>query len=163
IFEKHIINSKEEDDNSILIKNLYEAILKEDVVALKSYLSLELDWWYHGPPGHQHMKFLLTGISRCKAYVFNPDEIRAIGNRVFVEGPGRTPSGSWIHIWTIKDNLCVVLREYSNTAIMVTNVTPIKEGSIGTHDVFFLWQSRLARIRDANIPSIVLTIDVTTS
>lgn len=156
-------NTKEEYDNGILISKLYEAISKEDIVSLKSYLSLELDWWYHGPPGHQHMKFLLTGITWCKTYVFNPNEIWVIGNRVFVEGLGRTPNGSWVHIWTIKDNLCVVLREYSNTAIMVTNVAPsLDEQSKNHHDVPYIWQSRLARIRDMNKPGIVLAIEMTT-
>jgi hypothetical protein len=162
IFHRHILHSKEEDENNILVRKLYESISKENIATLKSCLSSELDWWYHGPPGHQHMKFLLTGITRCKSYIFNPNEIWTIGNRVFVEGPGKAPNGSWVHIWTIKDNLCVVLREYSNTAIMVTNVTPSINEQLETHDVPYIWQSRLARIRDMNKPGIVLAIELTT-
>jgi len=155
------IKIEEELNNRILIKKLYEAISKEDIVSLKSCLSLELDWWYHGPPGHQHMKFLLTGSTNCKTYYFNPNEIWIIGNRVFVEGLGRTPNGSWVHIWTVKDNLCVVLREYSNTAIMVTNVAPsLDEKNKNHQDVPYIWQSRLARIRDKNKPGIVLAIEM---
>jgi len=158
-----ISRAQEESDNSILIKKLYEAISKDDIVNLKSCMSSELDWWYHGPPGHQHMKFLLTGITRCKTYVFNPNEIWVIGNRVFVEGPGKTPNGSWVHIWTIKDNLCMALREYSNTAIMVTNIArSLDEKNKNHQDIPYIWQSRLARIRDMNKPGIVLAIDMPT-
>lgn len=159
-FDNYLLSSNEENDNKTLIKNIYEAISKEDVIALKSFLSIELDWWYHGPPGHQHMKFLLTGITRCKAYIFNPNEIWVVGNNIFVEGPGRTPSGSWVHIWTVKDNLCVALREYSNTAIMVTNVTPTLNEKNETHHVSYIWQSRFAQIRDINKPGIVLAMEI---
>ena len=156
-----ILSSEEENANNILIKKLYEAISKEDIVALKSCLASELDWWYHGPPSHQYMKFLLTGITRCKAYIFNPNEIWVIGNRVFVEGPGKTPSSSWVHIWTVKDNLCVVLREYVNTAVMVTNVTPSETNDLA-HKVPYIWQSCLARNLNINKPGIILAIEMPT-
>lgn len=159
MINQHIPKSNEESDNNNLILKLYQSISKEDITSLSSCLSPELDWWYHGPPSHQHMKLLLTGITTCKTFHFMPNEVFLFGNRVFVEGFGRTINTSWVHIWTIHQNLCVMLREYFNTAIMVTNVTSSQK----EHDVSYIWQSHLARIRDINIPGVVLAFEINTS
>ncbi|CAM6038074.1 unnamed protein product [Sphagnum compactum] len=178
-----------------LVKRLYDAIRDEDVTTIQALLAPELDWWYHGPYGHQHMKFLLTGITRFHTFVFIPDDFWVIGNRVFVEGHGlimqelpsaattetslsssSTARSSWVHVWTVKDKkVLVVLREYVNTAIIVTSVTTpcINNNTSATprssdciNDLSCsdssetLWQSSLARTRDENIPGIVLAIEV---
>ncbi|KAH9544779.1 hypothetical protein CY35_12G013100 [Sphagnum magellanicum] len=180
-----------------LVKRLYDAIRDEDVTAIQVLLAPELDWWYHGPYGHQHMKFLLTGITRFHTFGFIPTDFWVIGNRVFVEGHGlimqelppaattvaslnssSTARSSWVHVWTVKDKkVLVVLREYVNTAIIVTSVTTpcINNTSATTrssdciNDLSCsdssetLWQSSLARTRDENIPGIVLAIEVSHS
>jgi hypothetical protein len=154
--------SQEEIDNNFLVHKLYDAIAEEDVPTVQSCLSPELDWWYHGPPGQQHMKFLLTGFTKCGSYPFSPIEIWVIGNRVFVEGRGAAVNSSWVHVWGARNHVFVVLREYFNTALMVTDVSPSvsSDGEIQHHDVGdWLWQSTLARERDDNIPGIVLAID----
>ncbi|CAK9861365.1 unnamed protein product [Sphagnum jensenii] len=178
-----------------LVKRLYDAIRDEDVTTIQALLAPELDWWYHGPYGHQHMKFLLTGITRFHTFGFVPTDFWVIGNRVFVEGHGllmqelpsaaatvdslnssSTARSSWVHVWTVKDKkVLVVLREYVNTAIIVTSVTTpcINNNTSATtissdclNDLSCsdssetLWQSSLARTRDENIPGIVLAIEV---
>ncbi|CAM6080119.1 unnamed protein product [Sphagnum tenellum] len=178
-----------------LVKRLYDAIRDEDVTTIQALLAPELDWWYHGPYGHQHMKFLLTGITRFHTFGFIPTDFWVIGNRVFVEGHGllmqelpsaattvdslnssSTARSSWVHVWTVKDKkVLVVLREYVNTAIIVTSVTTpcinnntsaTTRSSVCINDLSCsdssetLWQSSLARTRDENIPGIVLAIEV---
>lgn len=191
-----ILQSNNDNEKQLLVnlvKRLYDAIRDEDVTTIQALLAPELDWWYHGPYGRQHMKFLLTGITRFHTFGFIPTDFWVIGNRVFVEGHGllmqelpsaattvdslnssSTARSSWVHVWTVKDKkVLVVLREYVNTAIIVTSVTTpcINNNTSATSSDCIndlscsdssetLWQSSLARTRDENIPGIVLAIEV---
>ena len=51
----------EEQRNKFLVLRLYEALNARDHASVHSLLAPDLEWWFHGPPAHQHMMRLLTG------------------------------------------------------------------------------------------------------
>lgn len=113
------------------------------------------------------MMRLLTGVTSCDTFAFQLTSIRGIGNRVFVEGeaPSARPgSGSrvfWVHIWTLKDKRITQLREYFNTAILVTDLKPQTPTphEIQHHPCVPLWQNHLWKSKEGReLPGLILAI-----
>lgn len=113
----------EESQNEHFINSLYASIALEDINTILAKLTPEIEWWFHGPPLHQHMKALLTGETSCHDFHFMPTKVGLLANKVFVEGHGRDSMSGWVHVWTVSDGKITQLREYYNTAIMVTTCT----------------------------------------
>ncbi|KAH9570375.1 hypothetical protein CY35_02G036600 [Sphagnum magellanicum] len=120
------------------------------------------------------MMRLLTGVTSCDTFAFEPISVRGIANKVFVEGKGSssTPGLFWVHIWTVKENRITQLREYFNTAILVTDLKPAvaKQPSPSQHHPIqhvippknpcvTLWQSQLWKSKEGlSKPGLILTI-----
>ncbi|XP_048552649.1 uncharacterized protein LOC125532772 [Triticum urartu] len=51
----------EEQRNKFLVLHIYKALNNRDHATVHSLLASDLEWWFHGPPAHQHMMRLLTG------------------------------------------------------------------------------------------------------
>ncbi|BBN11902.1 hypothetical protein MPTK1_5g15750 [Marchantia polymorpha subsp. ruderalis] len=176
----------EEEHNELLANTLYAAIAIENTDAITSLLAPEIEWWYHGPPSHQHMKALLTGETPCGAFIFAVTKLGLLANKVFVEGSGRTDWSSWVHVWTICEGQITELREYYNTSIMVVSgglfssesstsrPSMPKSGirsswssgsSLSAHDgvvsnnATALWQNSLSILNNTSIPGIVFCIE----
>ncbi|KAI3857983.1 hypothetical protein MKX03_033262 [Papaver bracteatum] len=119
-----------EASNGRTIRALYESI----------------NWWYHGPPGHQHMMRFLTGTSSnsCTGsryssvslslssddhediedlFPFVPSYVTAFGSFVIVEGCDLSRLVSWVHVCTVSDDNRIVtqLREYFNTSLTIAH------------------------------------------
>ncbi|KAG0615164.1 hypothetical protein M758_5G020300 [Ceratodon purpureus] len=129
------------------------------------------------------MMRVLTGVTTCDTFAFQLTSIRGIGNRVFVEGeappakragPSSSSSSSsssassassqrvfWVHIWTLKDKRITQLREYFNTAILVTDLKPTTPTphEVQHHPCVPLWQNRLWKSKEGReLPGLILAI-----
>lgn len=52
---------KTAEETKAAVLELYAAINSRDAVTVHRLLAPDLEWWFHGPPAHQHLKRLLTG------------------------------------------------------------------------------------------------------
>ena len=111
---------------------LYEALNARDHAAVQSLLAPDLEWWFHGPPKHQHMMRLLTGADQRDknrggagggggGFFFSPRSVDAFGSTVIAEGADDARQLYWVHAWTVgPDGVITQLREYFNTDLTVT-------------------------------------------
>jgi limonene-1,2-epoxide hydrolase len=164
----------EQLSNERVVRTLYSALAEGDAASVQALVAEDLEWWFHGPPTQQHMMRLLTGVTSCDTFAFEPISVRGIANKVFVEGKGSssTPGLFWVHIWTVKEKRITQLREYFNTAILVTDLKPavVKQPSPSQHHPIqhvippknpcvTLWQSQLWKSKEGRSkPGLVLTI-----
>lgn len=146
--------TEHENRNRETVKLVYKALLRDaDTEKLAKVVRAELEWWYHGPPHCQHMMKVLTGESTTaqKAFKFRPRRIRAVGDRVMVEG-WEGAGEYWVHVWRLKHGIIAQLREYFNTLITVV-LRVLEDG-----DEARLWRST-DRVRvQGSLPDIVLSI-----
>lgn len=166
-----------EHANEGLVRELYTALASGDASRVGELVDEDLEWWFYGPRREQHMMRLLTGVTSCDTFAFQLTSIRGIGNRVFVEGEAPkasskrgagagagSTSGStvyWVHIWTLKENRITQLREYFNTAILVTDLKPTTPTphEIQHHPCVPLWQNHLWKSKEGReLPGLILAI-----
>ncbi|KAF6152649.1 hypothetical protein GIB67_008086, partial [Kingdonia uniflora] len=146
-----------EGHNIRVVRALYEALSARDVVTVHRLLASDIEWWFHGPPVHQHMMRLLTGASSISlsseaSFLFLPVSVTAIGPTVLVEGCNKERSISWVHAWTVTDGIVTQVREYFNTSLTVTRFETSSSNSC--FHCLPLWQSKLS----GDGPGLVLAI-----
>ncbi|EXB56619.1 hypothetical protein L484_003306 [Morus notabilis] len=116
----------QEERNKSIITTLYEAFNNFNNIDQSVHLLFApyLEWWFHGPPSHQHLKRLLTGTSpNNMSFPFVPLSVAAFESTVIVEGCDLERSVSWVHAWTISpDGIITHVREYYNTSVTVTRL-----------------------------------------
>ena len=117
----------EEQRGRFLVLRLYEALNARDARRAQALLAPDLEWWFHGPPAHQHMMRLLTGADTDAQFRFAPRSVDAFGSTVIAEG-GADDAGKgqlyWVHAWTVgPDGVITQLREYFNTDLTVTRLS----------------------------------------
>uniref|UniRef100_A0A0E0GED5 Wound-induced protein 1 n=1 Tax=Oryza nivara TaxID=4536 RepID=A0A0E0GED5_ORYNI len=115
----------EEQDAKFLVLRLYEALNSGDARRAQELLAPDLEWWFHGPPAHQHMMRLLTGADHGESrFLFSPRSVDAFGSTVIAEGTDDTRQLYWVHAWTVgPDGVITQLREYFNTDLTVTRLS----------------------------------------
>ena len=141
----------EEQRNKFLVLRLYEALNARDHAAVQGLLAPDLEWWFHGPPAHQHMMRILTGAS-SSSFRFVPRSVDAFGSTVIAEGPPATDSSKtyWVHAWTVgPDGVITQLREYFNTDLIVTRLAGASK---------CIWQSRRPDHARNSLPGLVLAL-----
>ncbi|KAJ3688313.1 hypothetical protein LUZ61_017477 [Rhynchospora tenuis] len=148
---------EEENRNKYLVIKLYNALNSRDVDTVHRLLTTDLEWWFHGPPHHQHMMRLLTGTSPDDLFLFIPRSICVLGLVVLVEGTDITGLAYWVHVWTVGSNGVITqVREYFNTSLTVTRVGDgTNNSSIRSSPV---WQSQLPNHSNKSLPGLVLAI-----
>ena len=147
-----ILPAEHKDRNWKTVKMVYKALRGGDIEKLEKLVGKELEWWYHGPPHCHHMMKMLTGESTHKGFEFRPRRMRAIGDRVIVEG-WEGMGEYWVHVWGLKEGIIAQLREYFNT--LITVVTRVSEDG----DEARLWRSTpWARGQGSSLPDLVIAI-----
>ncbi|XVF46161.1 hypothetical protein PTKIN_Ptkin03bG0004700 [Pterospermum kingtungense] len=145
------------------MRTLYEALNSRDVEKVHRLLAPDLEWWFHGPPSHQHLMRLLTGSTEPFAFV--PLTFAAFGSLVIVEGYNKERSVCWVHAWTVTDyGIITKVREYFNTSLTVArlaNSEPDEGGSASQSSVDVVncqsvWRSKLCD--DKSVPGLVLAL-----
>jgi len=170
------------------VLRLYEALNARDARRAQELLAPDLEWWFHGPPAHQHMMRLLTGADTNAEFRFAPRSVDAFGSTVIAEGGGADGDAGagqlyWVHAWTVgPDGVITQLREYFNTDLTVTRlsaavatknastaVSPSHASSSSSSTAASspaptpkwpkcLWQSRRADRARKSLPGLVLAI-----
>ncbi|KAF8652442.1 hypothetical protein HU200_062774 [Digitaria exilis] len=154
-----------------VVEELYRALERGDVDAVRRLLNPDVDWWFHGPRAHQHLVLmrLLTGAG-AGGLPFKIRSLDAFGPTVLAEGTDATGALYWVHAWTV--GACgrvTEVREYCNTALVVTRLggggggeaRAVSEAATAK-DVCSksqqVWQSRLPDQARRNLPGLVLAI-----
>ncbi|XP_048442637.1 senescence associated gene 20-like [Pyrus x bretschneideri] len=146
----------EEAKNKTTVTALYQALTSMDVDVVHLLLAPHLEWWFHGPPTHQHLNRLLTGAPPYdSSFKFVPLSIIAFGSMVLAEGYDVARSVSWVHAWTLTDGIFTQVREYNNTSVTVTQLSsPHIRSQPGNCQC--VWQSKLSD--DKSLPGLVLAL-----
>lgn len=166
---------QEELRNIKVITTLYEAFNNKKYESeINLNLAPYLEWWYHGPPRHQHLvKRLLTGSPPSDlSFPLVPLSLAAFGATVVAEGrEGESGSVSWVHAWTLSaDGIVTHVREYYNTSVTVTllgHVAPPEAEASSSPDIRSqpggnsnkcqsVWQSKLCD--ESSVPGLVLAL-----
>ncbi|KAH0465278.1 hypothetical protein IEQ34_005381 [Dendrobium chrysotoxum] len=142
-----------DDRNREVVLQLYEALGERDAERVQTLLAPDLEWWFHGPRSHQHMKRLLTGEEDNFHFVIH--SVDAFGPTVIAEGTDLTDSVVWVHAWTVSDGIITQVREYFNTSLIVTRV-PTDASSAS--NCLPVWESRLSINAGKSLPGLVLAL-----
>ncbi|KAF0902243.1 hypothetical protein E2562_014479 [Oryza meyeriana var. granulata] len=141
----------EEQLAKFLVLRLYEALNAGDARRAQELLAPDLEWWFHGPPAHQHMMRLLTGADQGEArFLFSPRSVDAFGSTVIAEGTDDTRQLYWVHAWTIGPD--------GNTAISSNHASSSAAPAPAPAKPKCLWQSRRADRAHKSLPGLVLAI-----
>ncbi|KAG0477023.1 hypothetical protein HPP92_013864 [Vanilla planifolia] len=150
IGEIEVAEESAKQQNHDVVLELYEALGARDSERMKRLFADDIELWFHGPPFHQHMKRLLTGIKDNFQYLRY--SIENVGATVVAEGTDLSGFVFWVHAWTVSDGLITQLREYFNTSLTVTSVNSVA----GYHQC--VWRSRLPTYAGRSFPGLVLAI-----
>ncbi|XP_037427963.1 wound-induced protein 1-like [Triticum dicoccoides] len=145
----------EEQRGKFLMLRLYEALNSRDTRRAQDLLAPDLEWWFHGPPTHQHMMRLLTGAGTNTKFRFCPRSVDAFVSTVIAEGSadGADQLLYWVHAWTVgPDGVITQLREYFNTDLTLTRLS----AAAATKNC--LWQSRRSDRACKSLQGLVLAI-----
>ncbi|XP_073393191.1 senescence associated gene 20 isoform X2 [Physcomitrium patens] len=152
-------------DNERILRCFYNALASGNTVLVNSLLAKDLDLWFHGPPCHQHMSKLLTGIISFRSVTLIPSSILATHNIVIVEGESFCQEVAWVHIWTVKEGKLVQLQEYWNTAVSINSSACLTSDSCCSKRQLplqstspIIWQSKLWHDVNNTKPGLILTI-----
>jgi ketosteroid isomerase-like protein len=159
-----------------VVEELYRALERGDVDAVRRLLNPDVDWWFHGPRAHQHLVLMRLLTGRGGVLPFKIRSLDAFGPTVLAEGTDATGALYWVHAWTVGPGGRVTeVREYCNTALVVTRLGG-GGGGAGTDadgaaaaaekakapcsqsQSKQVWQSRLPDQARRNLPGLVLAI-----
>ncbi|KAJ7964277.1 wound-induced protein 1-like [Quillaja saponaria] len=142
---------KTKNRNRKRIKMLYKAFSHGETEIVSKLVASDLEWWYHGPPNCQYMMKMLTGEATYTSFKFRPRRMRAIGERVIVEG-WEGLEIYWVHVWNIKEDGIIItqFREYFNTLLTVLLGVSENGGELR------LWQSATEARICRSLPDLVL-------
>ncbi|XVE79875.1 hypothetical protein DITRI_Ditri14bG0092000 [Diplodiscus trichospermus] len=82
-YQQRLEGQSEEFSNERVVRALYEALNSRDVETVYCFLAVDLEWWFHGSPAHQHLILLLTGST--EHFIFIPLTAAIFGSLVIVE------------------------------------------------------------------------------
>ena len=158
-----------------VVEELYRALERGDVDAVRRLLNPDVDWWFHGPRAHQHLVLMRLLTGGGGGLPFTIRSLDAFGATVLAEGTDATGALYWVHAWTVGPGGRVTeVREYCNTALVVTRLGG--GGGAGAGDDVAaaaaekakapcsqsqseqVWQSRLPDQARRNLPGLVLAI-----
>ncbi|KAJ8769484.1 hypothetical protein K2173_002974 [Erythroxylum novogranatense] len=170
-----LANSEENSESSSsknqkVVLALYDALNSRDVDTVKKIVATDLEWWFHGPPSHQFLMRLLTGVEEesNSFFKFVPSDITCFGSLVIAEGRDKFRSISWIHVWTVTDGVITQVKEYFNTSLTVTRLgkeaqtskskSPSSTAEITPVHCPSVWESTFSNLDGKSLPGLVLAI-----
>ncbi|XVF20390.1 hypothetical protein REPUB_Repub11eG0194500 [Reevesia pubescens] len=149
---------EEEYSNERVVRAFYEALTSRDVETVHRLFASDLEWWFCGPPSHQHLMHLVT--RSTEPFIFIPLTIVAFGSLVIVEGYNKESNVSWIHAWTVTNGIITQVREYFNKSLTVARFgnLEVEGGSTPTvlENCQSVWQSKLCD--NKSVPGLVLAL-----
>ncbi|CAN6552508.1 unnamed protein product [Malus baccata var. baccata] len=146
----------DEAKNKMTVTALYQALTSKDADVLHLLLAPYLEWWFHGPPTHQHLNRLLTGAPPYDlSFKFVPLSIIAFGSMVLAEGYDDVRSVSWVHAWIFTDGIITQVREYYNMSVTVTRLSSLHIRS-QPGNCQCVWQSKHSN--NKSVPGLILVL-----
>ncbi|KAK8921778.1 hypothetical protein KSP39_PZI020836 [Platanthera zijinensis] len=157
------------EDTKKIVLRLYKGIARGETGKVAALLAPDLDWWFHGPPGRDHMMRILTGADEDHRSIFrfNPRRVEEAGRWVVAEGWELAADAYWVHVWVIDGGIITQFRECFNTSVTVRELSPKLppktaaagwptggQRSVGPGLTVWESQERLGR----SLPGLVLTI-----
>ena len=131
-----------EAENMRVVHEFYAAIRRDDLQALYSLLSPDVDWTFLGTkeipfagnwsgPDQVSKFFDIIGETMQLEH-FGPEEFIAQGNwvvalgreRMRIKPTGRNYDAAWAHVFKLRDGKIAVYREYSDTAAILAAFRP---------------------------------------
>ncbi|KAG2620003.1 hypothetical protein PVAP13_3NG216400 [Panicum virgatum] len=107
-----------------VVEELYRALERGDVDAVRRLLNPDVDGWFHGPRAHQHLVLMRLLTDGGGGLPFKIRSLDAFGPTVLAEGTDATGALYWVHAWTVGPGVRVTeVREYYNTALVVTRLS----------------------------------------
>ena len=128
------------DQNVGLVKQGYDAFGRGDVEGLVSLLSEDIEWTAPGPKelpssgvrrGHDQVRQFFGAINELYEFLaFEPQQFIGQGDTVVVTGidtvrvktTGKSVSGIWAHVFTVRNGKVVKFVEYLDTAPIVAEL-----------------------------------------
>ncbi|PKA67122.1 Wound-induced protein 1 [Apostasia shenzhenica] len=103
------------------VENLYDGIADGTPEKVAALLEPDVEWWFHGPPGREHMMRVLTGVEEehHRRFKFRPRRVEEVGKWVVAEGWEAGDDAYWVHVWAVEGGVITQFREYFNTRITV--------------------------------------------
>ncbi|KAK1283943.1 hypothetical protein QJS10_CPB21g01492 [Acorus calamus] len=140
-----------------LVEALYDGLRRGDTEAVSGLIAPDLEWWFHGPPGQQHMMMVLTGQAGHKDFRFDPRRVARVGRtRVVAEGWAGSHA-YWVHVWTVANGLITQFREYFNTWLTVRDLRRTWEEA-EANEGGTIWESEVGVHPGRSLPGLVLAI-----
>lgn len=140
------------------VKLLYGSLAQGDTSTAAGLLAEDLEWWFHGPPGCQHMMKVLTGECPIVGFRFAPRSIATAADMVFAEG-WEGEHVYWVHVWTVQDGVITQFREYFNTWLTVKDLRrPQMCGTNKLGGPTLVWQSEPQEDGQRSLPGLILAI-----
>ncbi|MCO5547498.1 hypothetical protein L7F22_000948 [Adiantum nelumboides] len=150
-------------DGENLVLAFYEALKKGKVEDIINLLTTQLSWRYYGPPSERHLIKYLSGVTDKVNFCFQVTYMHAINSNVVCiegqalfgsdEGASSKHRRTWVHVWMLKGNKLVELREYFDAILTIVTLKPCACQKLCT-----LWQSKLSRVYERSFPSLILII-----
>lgn len=127
-----------QQNNIVIIQQVYSAFAGQDIDALLTVLSSDIDWLFFGPveipfAGHcnghdQVAQFFTNALATSEFLLFEPREFLAGASSVLVQGyeqvraksTGRIWETEWAHVFTVSSGKIVKMREYYDTAVVAS-------------------------------------------
>ncbi|KAI0519802.1 hypothetical protein KFK09_007263 [Dendrobium nobile] len=151
------------EEKKQIVLELYEGLASGETEKVAVLLTPDLEWWFHGPPGREHMMRVLTGVEEedKRGFRFRPRLVVELGKWVVAEGWENREDVYWVHAWAVEGGVITKFREYFNTRVTVRELSPtnpasgwvVGDGSSGGPTV---WESRGQLGR--SMPGLVLAI-----
>ncbi|KAG0452452.1 hypothetical protein HPP92_024852 [Vanilla planifolia] len=146
-----------------VVLSLYEGLSSGETEAVALLLASDLEWWFHGPRGQEHMMRVLTGVEEVRpwhGFRFRPRRVEEVGKWVLAEGWEGCDGDEayWVHAWEVDGAAGVItqFREYFNTRVTVVEPAVRCPGGRVSPPGRTFWKSR-NRVR-RQLPSLVLSI-----
>ncbi|KAI4324489.1 hypothetical protein MLD38_029976 [Melastoma candidum] len=143
--------------NKLVVETLYESLALRDTETVEKLLAGDLEWWFHGPPGSQHMMRVLTGESDYSRFEFRPRRVTPIWGCVIAEG-WEGDEAYWVHVWTVEDGTIVKFHEYFDTWLTVRDMRSLPGWGRTGRARGTLWQSQPRYGFDRSLPGLLFAM-----
>lgn len=131
-----------ERTNVAVVQQAYEAVGRNDIPAVLSLLTDDVEWTLQGPStipfagtrhGHEGVAEFFTLVEsnlefqqfELRDFVSQGDTVVVIGyERNLIKPTGRTFDQEWAHVYTLKDGKIATFRAFENTAAYMEAFKP---------------------------------------
>ncbi|KAH7289920.1 hypothetical protein KP509_30G024000 [Ceratopteris richardii] len=147
------------------VRQFYDALATGQCGKLRKVLGAQVEHRFYGPPAEMKLFSYLSGLIKdVLTFKFDVKSVyRVNANVITVEGIGllccsrrgtaHVSKRSWVHVWFLKANKLVELREYYDSIVNIVSSKSDAYPNLST-----LWQSKTSKLYMSSYPSLLLII-----